>query len=147
MLARTRCIHSAEKLIHASLLLIWQNMKALVIGINAYKFKHKLKNAVRDARAFRDMLTEKGVQVIYGEDVTIEEFRALEKQYEDALQKDDIGIVFFAGHANTYLNATHLMTIAESECKITDHAINVYRLNLRFGSTKSCLTVRVQNCS
>ena len=77
------------------------------------------------------MLREKGAQVFYGENLTIEEFTNLEEKFRDALQAGDIGIVFFAGHAFTYNSATHLMTITDGKPQIEDHGVNVLTLNIR----------------
>ena len=112
----------------------WQKIRALVVGINDYKpgsELRKLKNAVPDARAMKKMLRDEGVEVFYGENLTIEEFEALEEKFRDALQKGDIGIVFFAGHAYTYNNATHLVTVTDVKPRMEDHAVNVLQLNIR----------------
>ena len=77
------------------------------------------------------MLRGKGVEVFYGENLTIEDFNTLEEKFRDALQKGDIGIVFFAGHAYTYNSATQLMTVTEGKPRIEDHAVNVLQLNIR----------------
>ena len=80
----------------------------------------------------RDLLEKQGAQVFYGENLSIKEFKALEKEYEEALQEGDIGFVYFAGHANVYRNAPRLLAIRSSEAdKIRDHAINLYALNIR----------------
>ena len=117
-----------------SLSTTWQKIRALVVGINAYKPESglpELKNAVPDARAVRDMLRDKGVEVFYGENLTIEEFHTLEEQFRDALQKDDIAIVSFAGHACTFNSAMHLMTVTDGKPRVQDDAVNILQLNIR----------------
>ena len=77
------------------------------------------------------MLRDKDVEVFYGENLTIEEFEALEEKFRDALQTGDIGIVSFAGHAYTYNNATQLVMLTDVEPRVEDHTINVLKLNIR----------------
>ena len=109
-----------------------QKIRAFIVGINGYKFRRELKNAVPDARAMRDLLQSQGAEVFYGENLSIKEFRALEKQYEEALQEGDIGFVHFAGHANVYRNHPRLLAIRSNEAdKIREHSISLYKLNIR----------------
>ena len=77
------------------------------------------------------MLRDKGGDVFYGENLTIEEFRSLGKQFEDALQPGDISIVFFEGHAYTYKNAMHFVAVTDGEPRMEDHAVNVDALDFR----------------
>jgi len=79
----------------------------------------------------KKMLRDKGVQVFYGENLTIQEFRTLEEQFRDSLQQGDIGIVSFSGHAYTYNNATRLVMLTDVEQREEDNTINVVRLNIR----------------
>ena len=90
-----------------------------------------LKNSVPDARAIKKMLRDKGAEVFYGENLTIDEYNALEEQYLDALQKGDIGIMFYAGHAYIYNGASHLVTITDGKPDLSKHAVNVLKLNVR----------------
>ena len=78
------------------------------------------------------MLRDKDVEVFYGENLTIEEFEALEEKFRDALQTGDIGIVSFAGHAFTYNNATHLVAVTDVKPRMEDHAVNVLQMNIRW---------------
>ena len=104
------------------------------MGFNDYKPEsglNKLKNGVPDARAIKKMLRDQGTEVFYGENLTMDEYNALEEQYLDALQKGDIGIIFFAGHAFTFNGASHLVTITDVEPDLRKHAVNVLKLNNR----------------
>ena len=122
----------------------WQNIRALVVGINDYKpgsGLSELKNAVPDARAMKKLLRGQGVDVFYGENVTIKEFRTLEEKFLDSLQKGDIGIVSFSGHAYMCNNASQLITVTDVEPRIEDHAVNVLKLHIRL-TQRRCACLR-----
>jgi len=124
-------------------------IRALVVGNNKYNPDSgltTLKNAVPDSRAIRKMLRDKGAEVFYGENLTIEEFRALEEQYLDALQKGDIGIIYFAGHAYMYNSATQLMTVTNVEPNMKDHAVNVRKLNIRMKKRGTKANIFILDC-
>ena len=111
-------------------------MRALVVGINDYKPESglvTLNNAVPDARAIKKMLQDKGADVFYGENLTIDEYQKLEAEYLNALQKGDVGIIFFAGHAFTYNNAIRLIPVTDVEPDMKKHGVNVLTLNARLG--------------
>ena len=108
--------------------------RALVVGMNDYKPEsglNPLKNGVPDARAIKKMLRDQGVEVFYGENLTMDEYNALEEKYLDALQKGDIGVIFFAAHAFTFNGASHVVTITDAEPDLSKHAVNVLKLNIR----------------
>ena len=120
---------------HTSLLSsTWQPTRALVVGMNDYKPEsglNKLSNGVPDARAIKNMLRDQGAEVFYGENLTMDEYNALEEKYLDALHKGDIGIIYLAGHAFTFNGASHLVTITDAEPDMSKHAVNVLKLNIR----------------
>ena len=71
-------------------------------------------------------------KVFYGENLTIDQYNAIEEQYLDALQKGDIDIIFFAGHAFTFNGASQLVTITDGKPDMRKHAVNVLlKLNIR----------------
>ena len=77
------------------------------------------------------MLRENGAEVFYGENLTMKEFRTLEKMYLDALRKGDIGVVYLSGHAYMHNSATQLMTVTDVKPNMKEHAVNVRKLNVR----------------
>ena len=91
-----------------------QTIRALVVGIAAYKNGRVLKNAVNDAREIKKLLESRGVHVLYAENVNIKEFDDIVDKFVQTLQEQDAAIVFFAGHGCVYNNATRLMAISES---------------------------------
>ena len=92
---------------------------------------NQLSNAVPDARAIKKMLRDQGVEVFYGENLTMDEYNALEEKYLDALHEGDIGIIYLAGHAFTFNGASHLVTITDGKPDLSKHAVNALKLNIR----------------
>ena len=88
---------------------------ALVIGNDNYKGESKLDKAVNDARAFKEMVEEKGVRVFYITNCTIKELNAIKNKFLSMIRKGDVVLVFFAGHGVTYHNHNRLLAIAEGE--------------------------------
>ena len=54
---------------------------------------------MNDARAVKDLLEERGVRVWYFENCSIYELRYAMYGFLHSLQKDDVALVYFAGHA------------------------------------------------
>jgi formylglycine-generating enzyme required for sulfatase activity len=70
---------------------------ALVIGNGAYA-KGALRNPVRDARAVETVLRRQGFETIMVENGKLDAMRAGVRRFSDRLGKDDVGLLYFAGH-------------------------------------------------
>lgn len=86
---------------------------AVVIGINAYPRVRPLKYAVNDAKAFYDYLTRKNlvpaenITLLLDEQATLGRLRSvLGTQLKSKTSKDDMVIIFFAGHGATERDGT-----------------------------------------
>jgi len=112
---------------------------AFVVGINNYK-KNKLKNAVPDAKAVATLLRKTGATVIYAENVTMSEFKKLQKEFLSKLQPGDVGMIYFAGHGCEYNNCPRLITIPqndEDEPHLKHDAVNLLLLLARMEEKKN----------
>lgn len=72
---------------------------ALVVGNNDYTGRlSKLSNSINDARTIRDILKERGFQVIYVEDSSKKSMKQnLDKFYAE-IQQGGVGMFYFSGH-------------------------------------------------
>ena len=113
-----------------------------MVGINAYQWG-PLKNAVNDAKAVKEALELKGVEVFDVYDCSITQLKAKTDEFVDAVQEGDTAIVFFAGKGVEYDNATRLMAISEDKHCRKD-AVNLLSLLERLG-TSSCRCNRDKN--
>ena len=107
-----------------------ENRVALVIGNNAYKRPLTvLNNTINDAKAIRDILANRGFEVIYKENVSHRTFdSALEKFYKK-LAKGGVGLLYFSGHGlefdgQNYLIPTDAKIGAKSDTKYEAVALN-----------------------
>ena len=92
----------------------------------------KLRNAVNDARAIKELLEKEGVIVFYAENCTITELNTIVQWYLSSLKPGEVTLVFFAGHGVEYANANRLIAISESN--VTDYekdSLNFLLLLLR----------------
>ena len=74
---------------------------ALVIGNNVYSnldAGDQLVTAVNDARAVRAALGAMGYEVIYGENVTRDQFLDKFSEFQSLIDKDTIALFYYAGH-------------------------------------------------
>jgi uncharacterized caspase-like protein len=96
---------AAEKLIKAHYTPRSRNVWAVVVGINDYPRLPKLKYAVNDAQAFFDLLTAQNhvpaanITLLVNNQATLRNLRsALGVRLKEAVDKDDMVIIYFAGH-------------------------------------------------
>ena len=96
---RVLTIHCVEKK---------RNIWAVVIGINGYQHIRQLKYAVSDARLFHDYLVKytkipkKNVTLLLDQEATLTKIRsALGTHLKSMAGKDDMVIIYFAGHGAT----------------------------------------------
>lgn len=88
---------------------------AFVVGIDHYArgagpiFAPDLRNPINDAQAMRDMLSKLGFTVIYGEDLSKEDFDAALDRFEDRVANADIAVVYFSGHGASFEDLPYLV--------------------------------------
>lgn len=83
---------------------------ALVIGNSDYK-KDELKNPINDAVAFSQKLKELSFNVDLSINVDIKEMRDNIRKFAKKLNKEDVVIFFYAGHAVQYEGGNYLLPI------------------------------------
>jgi hypothetical protein len=99
---------SSEKILTVHKLEIRKNIWAAVIGVNNYRNVRKLRYAVDDAKAFYDHLVHyshipaKNVTLLLNEEASLTKVRStLGTHLKSKAGKDDMVIIFFAGHGAT----------------------------------------------
>jgi hypothetical protein len=103
----------AEKIIFVDQVPSRPNIWAVVIGINDYPKLPRLKYAVRDATEFYRLLVERNkispanITMLLNEQATLSNLRsALGTQLKTSAEKDDMVVIFFAGHGATERDAS-----------------------------------------
>jgi hypothetical protein len=103
----------AEKIINVRSVEKKRNVWAVVIGVNSYPNIRRLKYAVNDATAFYNHLVEynqvpkENVVLLLDEDANLTRLRsALGIYLKNKASKDDMVIIYFAGHGATERDAT-----------------------------------------
>ena len=97
-----------------------------MVGINKYRHKPPLKNAVNDARAFGAKLKSKGATVVYAINCTKSELYAKIGEYLELLRENDVAMLYFAGHGCEYKNAFRMFAISEGdESNIDTDTVNL----------------------
>jgi len=109
---------------------ITEQRVALVIGNNDYhRPLTRLNNTINDAQSIRDILSQRGFDVIYKENVSHRTFdSALEKFYQK-LSYGGVGLLYFSGHGmevdgENYLIPTDAKMGAKSDSKYEAIALN-----------------------
>jgi len=101
---------------------------ALVIGNSNYgQEMGRLKNPVNDARDMAKLLINKGFKVTTVIDASKREMKTKISQFSQRLDKDSIGLFFFAGHGVQVNNNNYLVPIKaaiETEVDVEFEAIN-----------------------
>ncbi len=99
---------AAETVLKITRIELRRNVWALVVGINEYQHVRKLKYAVNDASAFYNLLInqnqipQENVTLLTDQQASLRNLRrALGTQLKKSAAKDDMVIIFFAGHGAT----------------------------------------------
>mgnify|MGYP003653803127 CR=1 FL=1 len=101
---------------------------ALVIGNDEYSGKHKLENAINDAKAIAETFEKLGYEVIYLSDCNHEQFAETLYEFENKLVDFDTALFYFAGHGFQVDEENYLASI---DC-------NLDNIN-RFNVSSSCI--------
>lgn len=104
------------------------NKVALVIGNGAYK-DAPLKNPSNDALDMNESLTELGFRVFKHVDATAKEMDEALRKFTEELSKNEVGLVFFAGHGmqiegENYLTAVDTDFSSEIDAKFSSLPLN-----------------------
>jgi hypothetical protein len=86
---------------------------ALVIGIDAYQYNDRLRNAVADARAVATALKQVGFSVTLKEDLTQSQLQDALVGFERAISARDVALIYFSGHA-TQSDSRNVLLAADS---------------------------------
>jgi Caspase domain len=84
---------------------------ALVIGNSQYRNVSVLRNATKDARDVESALKSLGFNVISGYDLNHQQTLQILARFKTNLRKDDVGLVYFAGHGISVENSNLLLPI------------------------------------
>ena len=90
---------------------------AVVIGNNSYFDPDKLKNAVNDAKAMKEVFLRLGYTVIAGYDCDNKKYEELLREFKQELPRYEASIFFYAGHGFQEDGENYLPSI---ECQISD---------------------------
>lgn len=96
---------------------------ALVIGNDKYSGKHKLENAINDAKAIAETFEKLGYEVIYLSDCNHDQFAETLFDFENKLVDFDTALFYFAGHGFQVDEENYLASI---ECNLD----NINRFNV-----------------
>jgi hypothetical protein len=87
-----------------------QDRVALLIGNNEYSDKNaKLANAVNDSTDLGNLLTQLGFKVIVRNDVSIEQMKDAVREFSASLDKAQVAVFFYAGHAMQFQGNNYLL--------------------------------------
>lgn len=106
-----------------------RKLTALVIGISDYPNGGKLKNPINDADDMSDELERLGFSVINIKDAKSEDIDRALSSFKDALNSNDVGLFYFAGHGmqikgENYLNTIDTNFIDEVSAKHSSFPLN-----------------------
>ena len=107
-----------------------ENRVALVIGNNAYQRPlTRLSNTINDAQAIRSILSNRGFEVIYRENVSHRTFDSVLEEFYRKLARGGVGLLYFSGHGlefdgQNYLIPTDAKIGAKSDTKYEAVALN-----------------------
>jgi len=107
-----------------------ENRVALVIGNNAYQRPLTvLSNTINDAQAIKNILANRGFDVIYRENVSHRSFDAVLEEFYQKLSYGGVGLLYFSGHGlefdgQNYLIPTDAKIGAKSDTKYEAVALN-----------------------
>jgi hypothetical protein len=106
-----------------------RKLTALVIGISNYPNGGELKNPINDADDVSDELERLGFSVVKATDAKSEDIDRALSSFKDALNSNDVGLFYFAGHGmqikgENYLNTIDTSFIDEVSAKHSSFPLN-----------------------
>jgi len=103
---------------------------ALVIGNSSYQRPLSvLNNTINDARAIKNILSGRGFDVIYREDISKRDFSNVLEEFYQKLGRGGVGLLYFSGHGlessgQNYLIPTDAKIRAKSDTEFEAIALN-----------------------
>ncbi len=99
--------------------LVAQTKVALVIGNSKYKAWGELENPKNDAKDMKNLLESRGFDVLYGTDLTRNDFEDLIDEFRNKLAKyeNSIGLFYFSGHGMEIDHSNYLIPIDSNSPK------------------------------
>ncbi len=119
---------------------------ALVIGNSNYSSLSKLPNAINDARAITQSLRSAGFQVSKNENLDLATMQNVIRVFGEKLGKNDVGLVYYAGHAVQVKGKNYLIPINENIKKsfeVPNRAMDVDGVLLMLENIKNDLNIVV----
>jgi len=120
---------------------------ALVIGNNNYRgVLSKLSNPINDARSIRDILKQRGFEVIYHEDTTKRGMRDSLNQFYKAIKRGGVGMFYFSGHGIEVDGQNYLIPVdakIEAKSDTEFEAIALNRITKRMQNVGNRLNIVV----
>jgi len=107
-----------------------ENRVALVIGNNAYQRPlTRLNNTINDAKAIRNILANRGFEVMYRENLSHRAFDIVLEEFYQKLRYGGVGLLYFSGHGlefngQNYLIPTDAKIGAKSDTQYEAVALN-----------------------
>jgi hypothetical protein len=84
---------------------------ALVIGNGDYERADKLANPVTDAQRMRDVLSQIGFEVVYGENLAKQPLERTIGRFANEVQDANVALVYFAGHGATFGDVPYVVPV------------------------------------
>ena len=111
--------------------------RALVIGNDTYQHMPPLTNAVRDARAMRDVLQELGFEVTLVQDAGATDLHRAVSEFAANLRTQDIGLLYYSGHGLQIQGENFLVPIDFAATNEIDARYASYPANQALESVES----------
>ena len=122
----------------------YTNRKALVIGNDKYRKIRPLENAVEDARAIANNLSEVGYQVSLKTNLNQSEMKLAIRNFKALVQGGDEVLFFFAGHGVQLGSSNFLLPtdiLGENEEEVKDEAIALQKILDDMNEKKAVFTL------
>ena len=111
---------------------------ALVIGNSNYQgVMSKLSNTINDAKSIRDILKDRGFEVIYKENTTKRSTKESLNSFYEKIQKGGVGMFYFSGHGIEVEGQNYLIPVDSNIKEKSDSEFEAISLNK--------ITKRMQN--
>jgi hypothetical protein len=103
---------------------------ALVIGNGKYIDRFSLKNPTNDSQAMKEVLEKVGFKVLYGENVSKEEFLSLVNKFQTELNRNGgVGLFYYAGHGLEIENVNYLVPTNANLNDLSNVTVESIKLN------------------
>ena len=139
--------HANDRGVRISTKMKTEQRVALVIGNNAYQGAlSRLRNPINDARAIKNILENKGFEVIYREDGTKKNMRKALNQFSTKIKQGGVGFFYFSGHGIEVDGQNYLIPVdatIDEKSDTQDEAISLGKITRRMQNAKNRLNIVV----